>query len=87
MLRFEGSDGWEPGVYLDETNFAGGGGFNNPSCRSCKQPILEGERSMRITFATDASGAQGLTGDYHATCGKPFDSLARALNVMSRFGR
>ena len=74
-------------MYLDETNFAGGGGFNNPSCRACKQPILEGERSTRVNFENDTDGAKGLSGEYHLSCGKPFISMARALDMMARFGR
>ena len=72
-------------MYLDES-FAFGGGQGGPSCRSCKRPFLEGERSTRITFANDPSGVQGLTGEYHVACSKPFDSLARAINMLSRFG-
>ncbi len=73
-------------MYLDES-FAFGGGHEGPSCRACKQPILEGEHSIRIAFESDPGGAKGLTGEYHASCSKPFDSLARALNMLLRFGR
>jgi hypothetical protein len=73
-------------VYLDES-FAFGGGHGGSSCRACKQPILEGERSIRIAFENDPGGTKGLTGEYHFGCSKPFDSLARALNMLGRFGR
>lgn len=73
-------------MYLDES-FAFGGGHGGPSCRACKQPILEGQRATRIAFASDPSGVKGLTGAYHLACSKPFDSLARALNMLGRFGR
>jgi hypothetical protein len=73
-------------VYLDES-FAPGGGYNGPSCRSCKKPILEGERSVRIAFESDTGGVRGMTGEYHVACSKPFNSLARALNMLGRFGR
>ena len=69
-------------MYLDES-FAFGGGHGGPSCRACRYPILEGERSVRITFESDPS----LTGAYHVACSKPFDSLAHALNMLGRFGR
>ena len=74
-------------MYLDESQFAHGGGPGGPACRACKQQILEGERSMRIAFDTDPNGRQGITGEYHVACSKPFDSLARATNMLSRFGR
>ena len=67
-------------MYLDE-EFAFGGGYSGPSCRACKQPILEGERATRVLFRTDPDGARGLTGDYHLACGKPFASLARVANM------
>ena len=73
-------------MYLDES-FAFGGGHGGPSCCACKQPILEGQRSTRIAFASDPSGVRGLTGSYHLACSKPFDSLSRAINMLGRFGR
>jgi hypothetical protein len=75
----------EGGVYLDDS-FGTGGGFTPSSCRACKQPILEGEHSTRIRFESDPDGAQGFTGEYHTACSKPFDSLAHAINMLSRFG-
>jgi hypothetical protein len=59
------------------------GGPNDPSCASCRAPITAGQRSVRIDFATDPHGHRGLSGLYHADCGKPFESLARAINMMS----
>jgi hypothetical protein len=73
-------------VYLDEPCFPGGGHFG-PTCRSCKRPIAEGERTTRIAFDHDPSGTKGLTGDYHVACSKPFTSLAHAINMLSRFQR
>jgi len=70
-------------LYLDES-FAFGGGDHGPSCCACRKPILEGEASMRIAFASDPAGAKGYTGEYHVACGKPFASLARALDMLSR---
>jgi len=74
-------------VYLDESLFSAGGGDSGPCCCACKAPILQGQRTTRLNFASDPSGAKGLTGDYHLACSKPFDSLARAINMMARFGR
>jgi hypothetical protein len=62
---------------------AGGGGPNEPWCTSCKAPITEGQRSVRITFAHDPQGHRGLTGLYHEPCSKVFASLAHAINVLS----
>jgi hypothetical protein len=73
-------------VYLDEPYFSGGGHFG-PTCRSCKEPILKGHHGTRVEFASDPSGMKGLTGDYHITCAKPFASMAKAINMLSRFGR
>jgi hypothetical protein len=72
-------------MYLQDA--AKGGGFGGAWCRSCKEPILEGERSARVEFASDPRGIKELTGDYHEACSKPFASLANAINMMSRFGR
>jgi hypothetical protein len=67
-------------VYLDESS-AFGGGYCGPSCRACRQPILDGERTTHIAFNTDPTGAKGLTGDYHLACSKPFASLAQVINL------
>jgi hypothetical protein len=56
------------------------------SCRACKQSILEHHRAVRIEFQTDPHGLNGLTGDYHQQCSKPFASLARVIN-MNPWGR
>lgn len=73
-------------MYLDE-KLPGSGGWEGPWCRSCKQPIAEGQHLVRLYFETDPNGARDMSGPYHASCGKPFASLARALNMLSRFGR
>ena len=68
-------------------DFPGGGGEDFPWCRSCKQPIAPKSAMVRLNFANDPTGARDLSGPYHATCSKPFASLARAVNMLSRFGR
>ena len=60
-----------------------GGGPHEPWCTSCKAPITDGQRSVRIAFDHDPHGYQGLTGIYHVHCSRPFQSLARALKVLS----
>jgi hypothetical protein len=81
LLRWAEGFGLERGVYLDENFAFGGGGDRVPSCCACKQPIREGERSIRVEFRTDPKGTEGLTGEYHLACGKPFASLARVVNM------
>jgi len=75
MMRHKG--GWETLVYLDE-NLPGGGG--GPICLSCRRLIERGQRA-RIEFNTDPNGDDGLTGDYHIACSKPFAALARVINM------
>jgi hypothetical protein len=60
-----------------------GGGPNEPWCTSCKAPINDGQRSVRIAFDHDPHGYRGLTGIYHVHCSRPFQSLAHALKVLS----
>jgi hypothetical protein len=70
-------------VYLDD-EFSGGGG--GPVCRVCKHVIMDGGK--RIEFPTDPDGSKGMTGLYHLACSKPFESIARAMNMLGRgFGR
>lgn len=59
------------------------GGSNDPTCTSCHRPITAQQRSVRIEFPNDPHGYRGLSGLYHAECGKPFQSLASAMDVMS----
>ncbi len=66
---------------LREQNDYEPGGWPGPYCRACRQPILPEQRHTRIEFSTDRYGFKGLTGDYHATCGKPFASMARVINM------
>lgn len=65
---------------LDGSQFEGGA-YGTPLCRACKQPILKDQRATRVEFQTDPDGANGLTGDYHSDCSKPFASLARVVNL------
>jgi hypothetical protein len=68
-------------VLLDVNDF--GGGQPGPFCPSCKRPLAD-ERTMHIVFETDPHGFKGLSGHYHAACGRPFASMANALNQLSR---
>jgi len=85
--RYCVSGSWEfAGVYLDES-LPGGGGEGRPWCRACKETITEGQKLVRLHFPHDPKGVKELTGPYHVGCSKPFDSLAHALAMLSRFGR
>ena len=57
-----------------------------PICMACKQPITDGQGSTRIEFQTDPDGSAGLSGLYHTPCSKPYQSLARVVN-MNPWGR
>ncbi len=50
-------------------------------CNACGQPIGGDEPATRIDFASDPRGDKGLTGDYHRACGRPFQALARVVNL------
>jgi hypothetical protein len=73
-------------VPLDGCNFEGGR-YGRRWCLACKQPILQEQRARRVEFQTDPSGANGLTGDYHLECSKPYASLARVVNLNPWSGR
>jgi hypothetical protein len=66
-------------MYLND-GFSGGGP-DGPLCKACKQPILKGQPVTRVEF----NGEQhDMSGAYHRACSKPYDSLARALNMLNR---
>jgi hypothetical protein len=71
-------------LFVDPTS--GGGGSDGPFCTSCRAPITNGQRSIRINFNSDPKGYRGLSGLYHEQCSRPFASLARVLN-LNWFGR
>lgn len=64
-----------------------GGDPHGPWCQACRRPIIQGEPVTRVHFQNDPKGAQGLSGTYHKQCSKPFQSLARVVNLnpWSRF--
>jgi hypothetical protein len=72
-------------MLLDETN--GGGGHRGPWCPSCRQPILEGQRTIEVRFDVDPNGFRGYTGTYHVGCARPFTSMAHILNMDPSGGR
>jgi hypothetical protein len=68
-------------MYINDGFF--GGGSEGPLCKACKQPILKGQPATRVEFN---GNAHDMSGDYHRACGKPFASMARALNMLNRPG-
>ena len=62
------------------------GNPGRPTCKACRQPIWHGQPATRVDFQNDPDGTRGLTGLYHKRCSKPFQSMARVLN-MNWFGR
>ena len=56
-----------------------------PRCRSCSQPIAPGAPIEILIFPADgAHRLEDLSGPYHAACARPFASLQRALDMLSR---
>jgi hypothetical protein len=51
------------------------------SCLACKQEITPGQHATRVEFQNDPDGSGGLSGRYHMTCSKPYQSLARVMNM------
>jgi hypothetical protein len=54
---------------------------HGPSCKACRQPILENEPSVRVEFQNFHEQTRGLSGLYHRQCGRPYLSLARVVNM------
>ena len=55
-----------------------GGDPRGPWCKACRQPISESQRTINVRFDNDVHEMSGL---YHETCGRPFASMARVLNL------
>ena len=72
--------GTESPLYLDD-KFTYGGRPDRPSCQACKQSIQAGDPTTRVEFQGDLDGSKGLTGEYHAACGKRAAALARVINL------
>ena len=67
---------------------AGGEGGHEPilpRCRSCKLPIAPGSPSQTLAFPAGLDDrVDSLNGPYHTACARPFASLLRALEMLSR---
>jgi hypothetical protein len=56
-----------------------GGDPRGPWCKSCKQPIMDGQPRMEIEIRHEETA--DMSGLYHQVCGKPIAALARILNM------
>lgn len=53
------------------------------SCKSCSQPIAEGEPTEELHFdPCPEHKLEELNGTYHADCAKPLLSVKRALDML-----
>ena len=66
-------------MYLEEG--LGGGGYEGRSCKGCQTLIMPGQPVTRVVLDHDP---EGMSGDYHAACGKPIAELARVINMLGR---
>jgi len=54
-------------------------------CRSCKAPIESDEPVEELRFENQSGQRlEELNGAYHARCARPFLSIKRALDALSR---
>ena len=55
------------------------------ACKSCKRPILSDHtiEQLKMPF-DDEHGLHELNGVYHTECAKPYLSVMRALDALSR---
>ena len=60
--------------------------WNEPiACKSCKQPILSEHTTEQVQMPLDGEhGLHELTGVYHSECAKPYLSVVRALDMLTR---
>ena len=72
-------------MYFDE-HFSFGGG-PGPRCCACGAGFHANEQPERVVFTSDPKGEDGLTGDYHAECARPFASISHALDALARLRR
>lgn len=50
-------------------------------CKSCRLPILPGQRREEVAFPANGESA-ALSGIYHAECAQPYAGLARMLAAL-----
>lgn len=52
-------------------------------CHKCKLIIEPGQRTE--TIKCSVPGSEWVSGTYHEACSKPFASMVRAMNMLSRW--
>lgn len=55
-------------------------------CKSCQMPIFPDQEIEHVHFPEGAE-VDDMSGTYHAECAKPYASIARAMNMLSRWPR
>ena len=56
-----------------------------PACKSCKRPILSEHPTEQLQLPVDSEHKlHELNGLYHSECARPFLSIMRALDALSR---
>ena len=60
--------------------------WNEPvACKSCKRPILSEHATEQVQMPFDSDhGLHELNGVYHSECAKPYLSVIRALDMLTR---
>ena len=57
------------------------------ACKSCKRPILSEHTTEQLKMPFDGEHKlHELNGIYHSECARPYLSVMRALNALSRGG-
>jgi len=55
------------------------------ACKSCRRPILSEHATEQLQMPYDSEHKlHELNGVYHSDCAKPFLSIVRALDALSR---
>lgn len=56
-----------------------------PLCKSCRRPIALDAKTEQLRFDRDTEHKlHEMNGTYHAECARPFLSIKRALDMLSR---
>jgi hypothetical protein len=56
-----------------------------PSCKSCRRPILSEHPTEELQLPVDSQHKlHELNGLYHSECARPYLSIMRAMDMLSR---
>lgn len=65
-----------------------GPGDEFPSCMSCKRFISTGQPREQVSLPFDAAHrTHELNGLYHLECARPYQSVIRAMEMLTRWSR